>query len=98
WSVLNIFGTAQLKTAIDSAIGQNGLPGNVRSVLRSEPNDHVGDLLGAAKALDRGFSRPAVADLLRRTAGGQSANLGQFLQTFRGGVTRSHVVHQDSVF
>src|SRR5215510_10408280 len=85
----------RLEAAINAAISENGLPGHIGSALRSQPDDHVRDLLRTPEPLDGCFCRPAVADLLRRAARSQGAYLGQLLQSLGGGVTGSYVVHED---
>src|SRR5579859_8179023 len=87
-----------LKAAVDSAVDQDGLAGDVGGAVRGEPDDGVGDFLGLAEALDWSVGGPGVADLLWRAAGGQSANLGQLLEAFSGGEARGDVVDQNAVF
>src|SRR5438270_6027401 len=100
WIFFSLQSTAalELEAAINSAIGQDGLPGDVRSAFRGEPDNHVRDLFGITESFHRSFRRPSLAALPGRAARGQRPDLRQLLQALRRGEARGHVVHQDSIF
>src|ERR1700704_4731984 len=81
-SVLRTAGPAgDLQAAINAAIRQDGLPSYVGGSFRREPEDNVCNFFRMAQALNRRFTGPGVANLLRRGTGGPRPGPCQLSQT-----------------
>jgi len=92
------FGLPDLQPFIHAAIDQHGLPGDVRSPFRCEPDNGLGDFAGFPQSFHWCIRGPAIENLLLAFARQRGSCRSQFLETIRRCETRANIVHQNSVF